>query len=328
MWFAQLQVSVSRGGAYGVDLFFALSAYLITELLLREREEQGSLDIRSFYVRRILRIWPLYYLFIAACVVVPFLNPLRAFGFHYVVGFIFLAGNWSTIAFGPPEFAGLPLWSVSAEEQFYLLWPLIIRRLSRRGIGVAAVLMIVVANLTRLAVLLQHGIGWSVWANTFARLDPMAIGILIALFLRGRTLDFGLPLRASLLGAGILGIIATGHFAAPWGDGLPWAGTLISYPVIALCSGALLFGTIGIGLRLRPIEYLGKISYGLYVYHQMCIWITDRVLHVRNGVFHMCLREGVALGITILVSSVSYAVLEKPFLNLKRRFTYVGSRPV
>jgi peptidoglycan/LPS O-acetylase OafA/YrhL len=63
MWFAQLQVGISRAGAYGVDLFFALSAYLITELLLREKEYRGTLDVKSFYIRRILRIWPLYYVF-------------------------------------------------------------------------------------------------------------------------------------------------------------------------------------------------------------------------------------------------------------------------
>jgi peptidoglycan/LPS O-acetylase OafA/YrhL len=97
---------------------------------------------------------------------------------------------------------------------------------------------------------------------------------------------------------------------------------------VAVSATAIVFGAIGIGLRLRPLEYLGKISYGLYVYHQMCIWITDRFLHIRNGVVHMCLREVVALALTIAVSAVSYTLLEKPFLNLKQKFAHVNSRPV
>lgn len=162
MWFAQLQVSISRVGAYGVDLFFALSAYLITELLLREKEYRGTLDVKSFYIRRILRIWPLYYVFVLLAAVVPFLNPYHGFSLKYVLPFLFLAGNWSTIAFGPPYSAALPLWSVSIEEQFYLLWPPIVARLSRRGIVFSAVGMILMANVTRVIVLLLHGIGWDV----------------------------------------------------------------------------------------------------------------------------------------------------------------------
>jgi hypothetical protein len=119
-----------------------------------------------------------------------------------------------------------------------------------------------------------------------------------------------------------------GHFAEPWGYGLPWLGTLVSYPVVAAAATAIVLGSIGIGLRLRPLEYLGKISYGLYVYHQMCIWIVDRYLPVRNGVLHACLREVAALALTVAVSAVSYALLEKPFLKLKQRFDYVNSRPV
>jgi len=328
MWFAQFQVSVSRAGAYGVDLFFVLSAYLITELLIREKETRGSLDVKSFYLRRILRIWPLYYFFVPLAALVPFLNPEHEFTMHYVVGFLFLAGNWSTIAFGPPHSAALPLWSVSVEEQFYLLWPPVVARLSRRQIALTAVGMIVVANATRVVVLLMHGNGWSVWANTLARLDPMAAGILLAIFLRGRAPNIGLARRFVMIGAGVVGIALTGYFAAPWGSGLPWLGTLVSYPVVAASATAIVLGAIGIGLRLRPLEYLGKVSYGLYVYHQMCIWITDRYLHVRNGVLHVCLREVTALALTIAVSAISYALLEGPFLKLKQKFAYVNSRPV
>jgi peptidoglycan/LPS O-acetylase OafA/YrhL len=328
MWLTKLQVGISRGGAYGVDLFFVLSAYLITELLIREKEERGSLDVKSFYIRRILRIWPLYYFFVPLAAFIPFLNPVHAFTLRYLLPFLLLSGNWSTIIFGPPLSAALPLWSVSVEEQFYLLWPPIVARLSRRNIVYTALGMILLANATRVAVLLLHGMGWSVWANTLARLDPMAAGILLAVLLHGGAPKIGYGVRFALIVCGVISIALTGHFAAPWGDGLPWLGTLVSYPVVAGACTAIVFAAIGIGVRLRPLEYLGKISYGLYVYHQMCIWITDKILHVPNGVLHMCLREVVAFGITVAVSAVSYTVLEKPFLRLKRKFAYVDSRPV
>jgi len=81
-------ITVARAGSYGVDLFFVLSAYLITELLIREKKECGALDVRSFYIRRILRIWPLYFFFIAIAVFVPFCNPHHEFSFRYVVTFL------------------------------------------------------------------------------------------------------------------------------------------------------------------------------------------------------------------------------------------------
>jgi peptidoglycan/LPS O-acetylase OafA/YrhL len=224
MWFVQVQVSISRAGAYGVDLFFVLSAYLITELLIREKETRGSLNVKSFYLRRILRIWPLYYFFIPLAALVPFLNPEHAFTLRYFVGFLFLVGNWSTIAFGPPYSAALPLWSVSVEEQFYLLWPPVVARLSRRQIAFTAVGMIVIANATRVVVLLLHGNGWSVWANTLARLDPMAAGILLAIFLHGGAPNIRLGRRLLMISGGVAGIALTEHFAAPWGSGLPGLG--------------------------------------------------------------------------------------------------------
>jgi len=328
MWFAQLQVSISRAGAYGVDLFFVLSAYLITELLIREKETRGSLDVKSFYLRRILRIWPLYYFFVPLAALVPFLNPDHGFTLRYVVGFFFLARNWATIAFGPPYSAALPLWSVSVEEQFYLAWPPVVARLSRRQIALTAVSMIAVANAARVVMLLLHGNGWSVSANTLARLDPMAAGILLAVFLNGRAPNIDSVRRFVLIGGGVVAIAVTGHFAARWGYGLPWLGTLVSYPVVAASATAIVLGSIGIGLRMRPLEYLGKISYGLYVYHQMCIRIVDKYMRVQNGILHVCLREVAALSLTIAISAISYTLLEKPFLKLKEKFAHVNSRPV
>jgi peptidoglycan/LPS O-acetylase OafA/YrhL len=98
--------SVTHAGVYGVDLFFVLSAYLITELLLREKRQFGHLDVRAFYVRRILRIWPLYFFAIGLALFPPF-NRLHGFTWRYAGAFLLLAGNWS-VWHGAGHFTRLP----------------------------------------------------------------------------------------------------------------------------------------------------------------------------------------------------------------------------
>ena len=109
-WVGQLLQGISYAGGRGVDLFFALSAYLITELLLREKDQCGSLDVKSFYIRRILRIWPLFYLAIILAEAASLLKPDHPFGFGYFVAFALLAGNWSA--------------SVSPQQAAWLVAPL------------------------------------------------------------------------------------------------------------------------------------------------------------------------------------------------------------
>src|SRR6266853_3633744 len=94
-WLSSLLIPMFGAGAYGVDLFFALSAYLITSLLLRERAATGALDLRGFYLRRILRIWPLYLSFVAFAALAALVIPGQRLPAHYVLGYCLLAGNWS-----------------------------------------------------------------------------------------------------------------------------------------------------------------------------------------------------------------------------------------
>src|SRR5208337_926669 len=109
--------AISGAGAFGVDLFFALSAYLITILLIREEELRGTIDTSAFYIRRILRIWPLYFFFIAVAAVVPIWDKAQHLSWHYIAGYLLLAGNWVYVWQGLPHSIANPLWSVSIEEQ-------------------------------------------------------------------------------------------------------------------------------------------------------------------------------------------------------------------
>ena len=137
-----------RAGGAGVDLFFALSAYLITSLLLRERRETGNLSLRLFYIRRTLRIWPLYFLVVVLGIVFADTggeHETRWFYYqrlpwYYVLGYVLFVGNWIYAIFGVAQSICAPLWTVSIEEQFYLLWPALMKRLHHRGMIIAAAL--------------------------------------------------------------------------------------------------------------------------------------------------------------------------------------------
>ena len=182
LWLGNLFIATFGAGAYGVDLFFALSAYLITSLLLRERAATGALDLRGFYVRRILRIWPLYLAFVAFAAIMAMMIPQQQLPMRYVIGYCLLAGNWVYVFHGLPASFAIPLWTVSIEEQFYLAWPLALRKATVQTMAAIAAGLLLVANVWRVWLAISAAPIDAMEYNTFTRLDPIALGILIALF--------------------------------------------------------------------------------------------------------------------------------------------------
>jgi peptidoglycan/LPS O-acetylase OafA/YrhL len=315
------------GGAFGVDLFFVLSAYLITDLLLREKEEFGRINIKSFYMRRVLRIWPLYYAFIAAVILFSGLDSGQKFPNHFLIPFLLFVGNWSFVLIGWPNSVLVPLWSVSVEEQFYLFWPPIVARLTRERIVTAAWIMVAIANTVRIYEIgMTHSSADQLWANTFAHLDSLAAGILIAALLGGGVPNLRSGLRLVLAIGGILLIGLRGHFVTDMKDPQN-LGAALGYPVVVIGCCMLLFAFLGLRVRIPIVSYLGKISYGLYVYHLMAVRLADKILPEYHGGIFVAGRLVVGLALTIAISALSYVVLEKPFLKLKQRFTLVQSRP-
>jgi len=129
-------------GGFGLSIFFCLSAYLIATLLLRERSRTGDINLKAFYIRRILRIWPLYF----AALFAGFLRSYTGHLQHYPLAFlfyIFLAGNWYCAIYGFPLNPILPLWSISVEEQFYLFIPLSAKRGGHRMLVIVASLLFI-----------------------------------------------------------------------------------------------------------------------------------------------------------------------------------------
>ena len=329
-WLSNILIATFGAGAYGVDLFFALSAYLITSLMLRERAATGGLDLRSFYVRRILRIWPLYLSFVAFAALAPLWMTGQRLPLPYVAGFSLLAGNWMYVFYGLPSSFAIPLWTVSIEEQFYLTWPLAFRKVSLRGMAAVALGLLVVANVCRIALATSGAATQAMEYNTFTRLDPIALGILIAL--TGNKLpQFKRRHRIVLLSAGLVSWMATYAFSVSShpDNANPWR-LAIGHPLTALASVAILLSVLGSQhsfLQNKQLLYLGKISYSLYVVHEFGHFCASRLIHAASPLAVLA-QSGVSLVFTVLLAAASYRWLESPFLKLKERFSYVQSRPV
>ena len=319
---AAILSAIGAAGAFGVPLFFLLSAYLVTELLIRERALRGRVDLKAFYLRRSLRIFPLYFFFLVFAWALQWLIPGQHIGWRAALAFTFLVGNWWVVFVGFPSSVIFPLWFVSLQEQFYLVWPGLMRKLSARGLILAPVAMLVVATLTRWYLGTQHTWESRVWANTFVQLDGIAFGILFA-------------------------VLLAGSYFVIKGDPLTTTRLLLGYPVAAIGAAALFLATLRPTVTysaadraawppptrifrswlLPALAYLGQISFGLYVFHIIGLMTSDyAVQHQASSLGRYLFRNSVAFAVTIILAALSYRWLESPFLNLKKRFSQVPSR--
>ena len=328
--------TIEEAGSAGVCVFFTLSAYLITELLLRELDATGTIHRAAFFVRRILRIWPLYFLAIA-------LSVFGALVYHrwnapprFVLPYLLLCGNVATSVFGTYPRNGLlaPLWSISVEEQFYLLWPLLLHWKGRTGIRCAITVILPLAWCMDLLVPYFGGArDPNLWTNSLSQFQYFALGALIALLHHRHSLRLGRVHRIVMLTAALLLLLVAARplhflFSVPPEKPFP---ILAGYLLIDAACILLLLGILDARVPgwAHPLQYLGKISYGMYVYH-FTIWIgltaaATRILHLRLGVILPELYL-IVLASTIAISACSYRYFEKPFLRLKERFAFVPSR--
>ncbi len=312
-------------------LFFALSAYLITELMLREKEQTGTVHMRAFYTRRILRIWPLYFAFIAFCFVLGEVHRKWHLAPGLIVAFSALAGNWYLIhvAVGGPV---MPLWSISLEEQFYLIWPRVAKNVSRATLFRVAMILLPF-SLAAVFVLSRTGSTYyQIWWNSFAQIQFFAIGGLLALARNHWTPAWGAGFRAAMLCLGIALWLGASYFNTLSLTGIrPPSCLVISYLLAGGGCVCLFLSCLGSPARWWPKQllYLGKISYGLYVFHFLSLMMAHRLFrgHGQQFPFSEPLKDLLALGFALGFAAVSYKYLEKPFLALKEKFAFVKSRP-
>jgi len=341
---AAILSAIGAAGAFGVPLFFLLSAYLVTELLIRERALRGSVDLKAFYIRRILRIWPLYFGFLALAWSMQWWIPGQHIGWRAGMAFALFVGNWWVVFVGFPSSVIFPLWFISLQEQFYLFWPSVMRKLSQRGMIIAAVIMLAIATLSRWYLALQHTWESKLWANTFVQLDGIAFGIILAVLLAGRAPRLAALHRAALFVGGATCFFLAGSYFVIKGDPLTVSRVLLGYPVAALGAVALFLATLrpsadaphlpqsaDVGAShswlFSAFAYLGQISFGLYVFHIIGLMTSDyTVQHQDSSLGRYLFRNATAFAVTVVLASISYRWFETPFLTLKKRFSQVPSR--
>jgi peptidoglycan/LPS O-acetylase OafA/YrhL len=326
--------NLGMSAKFAVSLFFLLSGYLITSLLVMEKELTGQVHLGAFYKRRIARIWPVYYAFTILVVflgsIVHRLQPSTG----AVVVFTLFSGNWFLIFGGASFVGGLGiLWSINIEEQFYLVWPLIVGCSARRSLIWVSTGTIIAAY----AVLFVLG-ARGIVSDAALRFNPL---VEMQFFAAGALLSVWLPRDGIRLPGGIrllLGLF--GLFC--WAAGTRFFGNIVPGPVLAQWSPAALYGCVlagcialflsffGLPGRFipQPIRWLGKISYGLYVYHGLVLTLTPRWPAWEHKASLAGLRLCLQLSIAVLLAGLSYHWLERPFLRWKEHITFVPNRRV
>ena len=321
-------------GSFGVYVFLTLSAFLLSRLLLLEWRETGRLALARFWVRRALRIWPLYALSgIAAAgwAVHTGAPPMRVLG-QLVAHFAFLE-DFSFPLFGWA--AALPyaaqLWTISLEEQVYFLLPLVLSAYFARGFSkhLRTVLIAIAAlGAAARAGLLLLGAGHvSLWVSPLHP-DAFLVGLWLGLQDRIGTTPRGGYRPALWLLAGLAALAGVALLGPPI---VSIRAEIYAYPALAIAAMALMIGIAESAWLIRlfgaPVpRWLGKISYGIYVWHVAALAATDLLLQ-RCGIESPALQLAVALPITVIVAALSYRLIERPFLILKTRFATIRNRP-
>ena len=326
----QLTPFLLQGGFLGVDLFFVLSGFLITGLLLAEFEKTKSISLRNFYMRRLLRLGPALVLYLLACIVVThqtqailLTRQLKLIGLALVY-----ATNWR-MAFGwdtsldPTAI----IWSLSIEEQFYLVWPLVFfaclfLRIRVRYIAIGLALAILMIFVHRYRLLNAGAEFTRLYYGTDTRADALLVGCLTAL----------IPVKNLVITPkrwlGILSIVLTGcliyaMMVVGFTDRFLYQG---GFTFIALLCASLVFisayyqpKTLGLVLGWAPLRWLGRISYGLYLWH----WLI-----VRNTSFYTLgkFEPWARLALGLAIASASFYLVERPFNKLKYRFSTPNSK--
>jgi peptidoglycan/LPS O-acetylase OafA/YrhL len=350
----RLAIETLRGGRYGVDLFFVLSGYLITGILYDAKRDRHY--FRNFYGRRVLRIFPLYYavltlIFIVGPLLIRWDRPGEA-AIVRAQGWLWLYATNLKNAFAGPEFFQQGrlwvghFWSLAIEEQFYLIWPVIILVLSRADAMRLCLALIIGAPLLRVGLYrslpFPEGLYVTVYF-TLCKLDTLALGALLALAARSHS-----ETRSYARYAPVVAIVAA-LLLAPLvvikPDKVGTVGAIVEsakLSIVCVMCGALVVhavrrngsGSSGKFFVHPGMRFLGKYSYGIYIFHDLCTPLFDgrlsatsltralRIPWYAGFAAHLAL----AFGLSIALALASWNLLEKHMLKLKRFFEHERDR--
>lgn len=327
-------------GGLGVYFFFVLSGFLITYLLMTEKEKYSTISIKQFYLRRVLRIWPLYYLILILGFFVlpnfeifqiPYLQKVFTANFSSnLILYILILPNLAFSIFPAVPNIGQS-WSIGVEEQFYIFWPWLISK--SRSILKTLITVIVVLILIKIGVLiLGKFFYYSSWYKplklfvAMSKFECMAIGGIGAYFLftKNQLISYFHNKTIFIVS---LSLIILLMFFTPENiqDGIHIVYSILFLNVILFCSK----NNSNRFLENSIFKYLGKISYGIYMYHFMMIpmvlYVCKNMFAFESEALNNLFIYSATILLTILVSGVSYRYFELPFINMKSKFSPIKS---
>lgn len=325
-------------GWIGVDLFFVLSGFLITEGLLNAKSSKNY--FQNFYIRRFLRIFPLYYFVLIFFFYISpsFFSSYNAETYNYYkpnqLWFWTHLQNWLFVEKGMPHSPILShFWSLAIEEQFYLVWPFIIYLINKTKTIRLTILFLILAALVTRVILWSKGPTdfTTYYCNTLTRMDSILLGCLVAIWKReGRAISMQIIVLVQLI------CIFYFTISLLIGKNLyltnPFFAT-VGYTIVSIFFATLLYVFVNFETtvaqflqKIQPLKYLGKISYGIYVFHIPIYLFLANFLAIYLKNYHLnssslLLIIGFSsLAITLLMSSLSFYLFERPILSLKKYF--------
>lgn len=318
---------------FGVTLFFALSGFLISFLLFKEMEKTKTINIPKFYIRRILRIWPLYYFYLF--LILLLLGYSQVGDIFYA--FLMILPNFATSGILTDVFGlgaattGLGwmlmghYWSLGVEEQFYAVWPWVVRKI-KRVLPLLVMLPIGFLGLKVIAKFLDFPFSFQVFLH-YSRFGCLAIGCLGAwlYWKKSPILNYFKSVVVQLIPWILLTLLFFNSFHI---------FSIIDHEIIAVATVIIIINQIDnpknlISLENPVFDYLGKISYGLYVYNLLIIWLLSLLLKDRlfgDSFWSLIIIYPLCIGGVILTAHISYFYFESKFLKLKNKFAVIRSR--
>jgi peptidoglycan/LPS O-acetylase OafA/YrhL len=323
---------IARGGGWvGVDVFFVISGFLITSILLHEKAKNGFINFKSFYLRRMLRLMPAYYAFLACTAIV---NPTHCTHIGAAVGIaiVYLSNYDLVLGWNHVSGSGTDItWSLALEEQFYLLWPSVLNQLSKHLLKIT-IGSIIACELWKVW-LLTHGTSWAYLEAAFdTKIDTLMFGALGAIvFFQPQSrawLERFLSNKFISLALFILLLVfvrAIGHPSGSmslvnqiiyWDIRLPLFAALTSVLILSLCVKPQ--SPVASLLSRGMFTWIGKLSYSIYLWHGLSFLALMTILKFPLEKWQI---EIVGYVTAIGFAAVSYYLIEKPFLSIKSRLS-------
>jgi peptidoglycan/LPS O-acetylase OafA/YrhL len=310
-----------------VEIFFFISGFLITYILVAEKAEYGKISIKNFYIRRMLRIWPLYFLLII-------LGPIFTSWMHignpnYLANSLFYS-NFEVIHSESWQYPFSHFWSIAIEEQFYLVWPLVIAFFPLPKLKYVFGVLVTASILSRAWFYEYTDHSWfPIFLNPCSRMDTLVIGGWIALLHREGKFNIRLPRMVPLIL--LTGFLLSLFFFpnAQWKN--LWSALFKKYlyliPIALLVLNYILNPRFNRQNWMKEkLGYLGKVSYGIYLYHNILVIIVIKKILLNNDIFSWTAFALVYVLCSLLMAIISFELYEKWFLQFKKRFERIRTR--